>query len=279
MSTKSSAIRPPLVLVHGFRGAPIGLKDIADSLRAAGYPAYTPALPPCFASAELHKEKSVSETRARSKHPSVNSCTKPQPYTPDFYATFLKNYIEAQHLEHPILIGHSMGSVICTATAQKYPDLLHQKLILLSPIAGHTPKAFTTISPLSALCPRYLVDYLTTRYLFVAHDHKLLQKVLTLTHDCSALQSPSRRDNLRAARFASKYCIDDFLPIKKDVLLLAGNNDRLVSKRKTLALADKIAQTPTASVTTTFLSSTGHLHNYEQPHETAEAILNFLDRH
>ncbi len=264
MSDSRSPHLPPIILVHGFRGAPSGLSDIAHLLRAAGYTVFVPPIPPC------------TESTNYQIPPSHNVSFNQSSYSAQYYTEYLIDFIKLNHIEHPILIGHSMGSIICAATAHQYPDLLHKKIILLSPIAGHTPKLFALISPLSAICPRRLVDYCTTRYLLISHDRHLLRSILVATNQCSLSQDPDRKNNLAAARFAAHHSVDDFLPISKDILLLAGAKDRLVSQQKTLALTHVLQQSPQTTAKAQFLPNTGHLHNYEQPQETVDTILRFL---
>lgn len=239
--------KPALVLVHGFRGAPVGLSAIAQELRAQGYQVFVPAIPP-FAGT-----KALAE------------------YTPEAYADYLATYIREQELARPILIGHSMGSVICAATAKKYPKLVNKKLILLSPIAGKTNRFFASIAPLSALLPRRLVDYITTKYLFVPNNRDLWRATLAITHACTAEQPPKRRAAIAAATCAAKYTVEDALPTgNQAVLLLAGVKDRLVPQKRTRQLAKIL------NAEIVFLDGAGHLHNYEKPKETAAAILKFL---
>ncbi len=237
--------KPSIILIHGFRGAPAGLKSISDELTAVGYDVYIPAIPP-FAGAP--------------KLPS---------YTPDSYADFMANYIRKQNLTQPILIGHSMGSIIAAATANKYPEIVNHKLVLMSPISIRTPKFFSFIAPLQNFVPRKLVDYVTTRYLFVPHDHKLFKQVMTLTGLCSDDHPPTRKETTAVTKFSTKNSIGDF-PLAKDILFLAGKKDRVVSNIETSSLAQKF------QAKTVYLDNSGHLLNYEKPHETAMAIINFL---
>lgn len=238
--------KPPIVLVHGFRGSPLGLDTIANDLRTAGYTVFVPAIPPFAGAGTL------------------------EIYDPESYVQYLLSYLSEHKIEQPILIGHSMGSVICACIAHSHPELLHEKLVLLSPISSKPPQPIAMISPLSALLPRKVVDYATTKFLFVPHNRELLRETLDLTHRCTADQPPRRSDAMKSARFAAKYAIDDFLPIQKDVLLLAGEKDRLIKKAQTEKLAQKM------NAQTSFLPDSGHLHNYEKPHETATEILRFI---
>ena len=115
--------RPTLILLHGFRGAPQGLAAIADDLRAAGYTVQTPPVPP-FAGA-----------------PALSA------YTPDTYADYFAHYLKAQPFQRPVIIGHSMGSIVAAALAERYPELIHPKLILLSPISVRPSRFFARLNP------------------------------------------------------------------------------------------------------------------------------------
>lgn len=237
--------KPPIVLIHGFRGSPIGLKTLAIDLEQAGYNVFLPAIPP-FAGAKM-----------------------PSDYTAENYAGYLASYIREHQLYRPILVGHSMGSIIAAATASYYPALLHNQLILLSPISSKTAKPFALISPLSAVAPRKVVDYVTTRYLFIPKDRPLFRETLDLTHSCTKDQPPKKSELSAAAYFSTHNSVADF-SINKNILILAGDRDRLVRKNKTIALADQL------EATLRFIPNSGHLHNYEKPHETAKLILDFI---
>lgn len=242
----SPARKPTLILIHGFRGAPAGLNGIAEGLRAAGYEVLLPAVPP-FAGAPTLPE-----------------------YTPDSYAAYMANYIREHQLERPVLIGHSMGSLVAAATASKYPGLVNRKLILLGPISARASKLFSAAAPLQGLVSRNVVDYITTRFLFIPHDHQFFKQVLTLTHECSGDCPPPRRDAAKVTKFSAHTAISDF-SLTNDILFLTGKKDRLIPIRHTKPLVEKY------QATAIFLEGTGHLHNYEKPDETVAAIVDFLE--
>lgn len=239
--------KPDLLALHGYRGAPIGIEQITERLKQHGYKVYTPAVPP-FAGAEPLAE-----------------------YTPRAYADFVKEFIEKNHLDRPVLIGHSMGSIVAAATAEQYPDLINQKIILLSPISKRTPRALSLLSVCAAYLPRKVVDYVTTKFLYVARDPKKLREILDLTDQCTRATRISRREMAKAGRFSADHGILDF-NLKKQTLLLAGVKDRLVSKKDTKKLTKKLG------AELVFLENTGHIHNYEQPEETATEIIRFLEK-
>lgn len=241
---KTISQKPAVVLLHGFRGSPLGLADVAKTLRSSGYEVYTPAIPP-FSGAAISS------------------------YTPEAYVSFIEDFIEEHHLEQPILAGHSMGSIVAAAVAHTEPNLIHDKLILLSPISARTTRLVAPLVPLSAGLPRRVTDYVTTRFLFVPHDPTLFRKTLAITNQCSGDQVPRAREVFRSAKFSAQYSVADF-PFEKDTLFLAGETDRIVNKKNTEQLAQQIG------AKLEFIPGSGHLHNYEKPQETAEAILRFL---
>lgn len=243
-SSQSLDQKPSIILLHGFRGSPLGLKEVARIIQEAGYEVFVPPVPP-FSGANLPE------------------------YTPEAYVSYLHGFIEANNLHQPILAGHSMGSIITAAVAHTEPSLIHNKLILLSPISARTTRLVAPLIPLAAGVPRLVTDYVTTRFLFVPHDRKLFKEALALTSQCSGDQVPRAREVFRSAKFSAQYSVADF-PFEKDTLFLAGESDRLVNKKNTKQLAKSI------HAKLEFIPGSGHLHNYEKPQETAEAILRFL---
>lgn len=242
--TKSSAQKPSIILLHGFRGSPLGLEEVARIIREAGYEVFVPPIPP-FSGAKLPE------------------------YTPEAYVSYLHGLIDSHGIEQPILVGHSMGSIVAAAVAHTEPDLINEKLILLSPISARTTRLIAPLVPLSAGIPRLLTDYITTRFLFIPHDHKMFKEALKITNRCSGDKVPRVREVYASAKFSAQYSVADF-PFKKQTLFLAGESDRIVNKNNTEKLAKKIG------AELQFIPDSGHLHNYEKPRETAEAILEFL---
>lgn len=234
-----------VVLVHGFRGAPAGLEAIAQYLRNTGYKVYIPAIPP-FAGAPRLPE-----------------------YTADAYSTYLAQYLAKQKLDHPVLVGHSMGSVIVAAFAKAYPGLIDSRIILLSPLATRPILPFRLISPLAAIVPRRLVDYITTRYLFVPKDRRRFRQTMDITHRCSSDHPPRATEIARATKFSVSHSVLDFITNQK-VFLIAGENDRLVGRKNLEHLSQQIP------AKLELIPNSGHLHNYEEPEKTAQLILDFL---
>ncbi|MDO4987019.1 MAG: alpha/beta hydrolase [Candidatus Saccharibacteria bacterium] len=263
---RKSDIKPPLLFLHGFRGSHEGLVDIAVWLIDQGYECYYPDLPP-FGRSEKDLES----------------------YDADNYAKFVADYIKDnfedldKHPENrPVLIGHSMGSLIAATTAAKYPDLSSDKLILLAPISEKPAKAIASLQPLSTMLPNHLVGYLSTKYLTTVKNHTALKEILKTTYACSEHYTTGK--GVRAsAKFSSSHKISDF-DFHKDTCIIAGDSDKLVPRKHTDILAkilrERFEQGNTPySVEINYIKGGGHLINYEHPRETAEIIIKFLESH
>ncbi|MBB1536415.1 alpha/beta fold hydrolase [Candidatus Saccharibacteria bacterium] len=243
---KKSDQKPPILLVHGFRGNHLGLAEFQKLLEAEGYQVFNPDIPPAF--------NTQDETL-----PIFTVFTK------DGYADFIANYILDKHLDHPILIGHSMGSILAAAAAEKYSHLIHDKIFFLSPIATHPPKFILPLIPLMALVPNKFIGYVCTEFLIASAHRPKKRQILDLTYKCSR-KITSVRDEISAAFFSMSHSISDF-NFKKQAYFIAGSKDRMNPSRKVREIAEKF------HAEVNFIPQTGHLINYEVPEKIAELVL------
>ena len=246
---------PPILFIHGFRGSPGGmleaftaLGDCAAKAGAAQLEIYAPELPPATSAGTLDT------------------------YTADAYADWVANYIKSHKLQRPILMGHSMGSLIVAATAEKYPELVNAKLILLAPVSQRTPRPIAALQPLVAILPNRTVSYVTTKYMFVhqadtpADTREIFARALSSTNAGGALYN-DRRALAAAAKFPVQAVVGDFdLSQAAKVYIIEGDHDKLFKRTATEALAKKL------NARLTILPNCGHLLNYERPRALADAI-------
>ena len=238
-------MKQTLLFIHGFRGNKLGLSELAEKFPKKDFDVHLIDIPPAG-------NKTLPEYSAR------------------YYARFVGNFIKKNKLNQPILIGHSMGSLVASAVAERYPELISKKLVLLAPISKKPSLFFQILTPLSAILPNKIVGYITTKFLFIPKDKDLLKKVLETTYECGA-DYTKKSDVLKAAKFSATSEISDFI-FKKDTLLISGEKDKLIPHSKTDRLAKKIG------AKTVFIKNSGHLLNYEEPGKTASAIKKFIKK-
>ena len=232
-----------VLLLHGFRGNHLGLRDVAKFLRREGFEVYVPDLPPM------------------SKYPL-------EKYDSDHFSRWVANFILEKKLNRPVIVGHSLGSIIAAATAEKYPELINEKIVFLAPISEKPPKLLLPIAPLSAILPNSLLSHITTRYVIIKKDKDTYHNIVDLSTRC-AKKYTSRQDILKTAIFSETHSISDY-HFQRTALFLAGAKDRLCPESATRTLANRL------NAQVEFIPNTGHLLNYEEPNLVSEHITAFL---
>ena len=250
----ASKTKPTLLLIHGLRGNHHGLKFLEDELKN-DFKIINIDLPGSGASPEL---------------PTQNL---------DSHIKYLHQYVTALPTK-PIIVAHSMGSIIASRYASKYPDDSSHRMILIAPILrGKAKKAADRFT-------YYLIKSITAPFTSKARHKLLASKPVSfmiahiLTYDKSKQKFITEQHYLYSGRFASaKSLLADLkismtstaiVPKSKQTLIIIGSRDQLTSPKK----AKQLAVTTTSEYHE--ISDTGHLLNYEKPQEVANTIRDFL---
>jgi pimeloyl-ACP methyl ester carboxylesterase len=246
--------RQTLLFIHGLRGDHHGLRFIEDELKK-DYKTINTSLPGYGGSPELSS------------------------HNLDSYIEYLHKYVSSLSVK-PVLIAHSMGSIIASRYADKYPDDCDSKMVLMSPILrGNLKKiiekskyyAFKGVTaPLSHKAKHNLLASKTVSYI-ISH---------TLTYDKTKQKFIDEEHYKYSGRFASANSLlgdikisatsTTLVPKSKQTLILIGSRDQLTPPKRAKDLA-----TATAAEYRE-IPDTGHLLIYERPKETAKIIRDFL---
>ena len=246
-----------VILLHGLRGSHLALEAVSEQLKNAGYRTVTPDLPGTGESAPL-KDQTLSG-----------------------YVEWLHSLILSLMLpEKPVLLGHSMGSIIASHHAEKYPEDTDGRLILMSPVFREAAareknlRLNLRMERIISMLPQNLgkdvlkskaVSYCVSRYLTADRSQ---QRRIDRQHAEFSGRMVSADAFLSDARIAMRE--QSVIPRNKQVLLIIGEKDKLVPA----ACVRRVAEETGARLV--MIPNAGHLINYEQPKAAAEAAAEFL---
>lgn len=254
---------PVIVVVHGFRGTHHGLEYIVKLL--PNYHVIIPDLPGFGASAAY----------------------KETPHTIESYATTVLALIDHLKLKKPpILLGHSMGTVICAEMLKQRPDTA-ARLVLINPVSEKPP--------IMQLFPGYLYHRVAGKYLPEKIGHAVLRnkllfllgssvmtktkdpelrKLIHWNHITYMKQFAHRRALLEAFESANSTALDHYIEhITLPTLMIVGKQDTIAPVAGQRKVSDKL---PDATLIE--FDHVGHIIHYEKPTEAAAAVTAFLNQ-
>lgn len=256
--------KPTILVLHGFTGNHMGLLPVVNLLSdfhiiAPDFPGFGFSTP---MTQQGHDIEGLSE----------------------FVIEFIK-----KTTKKPILLGHSLGSVVAARLASLEPQLIGEKIILVSP-AAQSPLKTASVRNLASrigeshywlgLKTPYLGKKLlysrtiskTATNLLVKTKDRQLRKFITKHHlgDLEFLKNPEIF--LTTYRSLNRQGVADYAPkINKHCLLIAGHLDTIWPHHTQKQLVDIM---PDARLE--LLKGVGHLTHFENPQAIARAIKTFL---
>jgi pimeloyl-ACP methyl ester carboxylesterase len=254
-----------IVFIHGYRGNHHGLEAIAGALN--DFHVIIPDLPGFGESTPFANEHSVEQ-----------------------YAHWLDVFIKTLSPKRkPILLGHSFGSIICSAYASKSDDI--ELLILENPVSAPALKGpnapITKIAQgffaLAGGLPLRLGEWLLKSWpmvrgmsiLMTKTWNRDLRKWVHAQHDANFNDFANRRVAIEGYKASISNNVSDYAAsFRVPTLLIIGSRDDITSPKQQFAMASKI-QVPHAI---SQHMGVGHLTHYEIPKEVAEDIRQFVSQ-
>lgn len=254
----TNSSHPAIIIIHGLRGNHFGVMAIANTLEQEfGFKVYAPDLPGSGTRTELGNK------------------------TLDGYSDWLSSYIQELGLKTPpIIIGHSMGSIVVSYFVQQHPTLVDKRVILLSPIFRNSLGGvlssieYYLLSGFLHIFPKHLryvimksrpVSYVISHFLTI---DKSKQKQIDQLHYeyCNFASADSLLADMKISMQNQTI-----IPQDKIIFFCMGSSDRLTSS--------KLAQKRIRAVgqACKIIKHTGHLINYERPKTVARQIGKFIN--
>lgn len=246
------------IFIHGYRGNHRGLEAIAGALPDLNI--IIPDLPGFGLSTEFNAEHSIEN-----------------------YSLWLAGFISALRLpQKPILLGHSFGSIICSAYAADCTEI--EMLILENPVSAPAlegpsgaltkiAKAFFALSGKLPLKPGLwlLKSWPMVRGMSIVMTKSpniSLRRWVHAQHDANFSDFASRRVAIEGYRASISHNVSEYAAkFKVPVAIIIGSKDDITSVSQQQKMFRQIS-TP-ATMTTL---NTGHLTHYEKPLEVARFI-------
>jgi pimeloyl-ACP methyl ester carboxylesterase len=250
-----------VIFIHGYRGNHRGLEAIAGALPELNV--IIPDLPGFGLSTEFDAEHSIEN-----------------------YSLWLAGFISGLQLpEKPVLLGHSFGSIICSAFAADSTQI--EALILENPVSA--PALEGPNAPLTKLAQAFfglseklplkaglwlLKSWPMVRGMSIVMTKSTdlkLRKWVHAQHDANFSDFASRRVAVEGYRASISHNVGEYAPrFRVPVLAIIGSKDDITSVKQQETMLRTIS-TPAAMVTL----NTGHLTHYEKPLEVAYQIRHF----
>jgi pimeloyl-ACP methyl ester carboxylesterase len=252
---------PNVLLAHGYRGTHKGLESFAGGFEK--FNVYAPDLPG-FGSSEPLLVK----------------------HTLNNYVQWFQEFLSVVTVPDPILIGHSFGTLIVSATEAKFG--LSKALVCINPVAGGVSKGLSGfllqfvkgyywvahVIPKSMglwmLKTRLLVDSMSS-YTTKSQD-KALRHWIKFQHR-DHFNSFANSDVIWESYIASiKNTMQPYVDsIKKPILLVAAELDEITPISAVEQIAKRMPKSHVHEI-----RNCGHLVHYEAADETVLAISNFI---
>jgi len=253
-----------ILMLHGFTGNHTGFSKIVEHITE--YRLIVPDLPG-FGESEPMKST----------------------FTIENYANYVEELINKLNLDKPILFGHSFGSILAVVLATSKPEIVGDKLILVSSTAT-SPLAKLSVRNIGAriaelhywlgatlpfglkLLRSKTISRIITDSITVTKDEHLRQFITN--HHFEDLEFIKPKIYLETYKNLNRSGIIDFASeITQKTLMIAGDKDPVWPIKDQREVAALI---PNATLEE--LSGIGHLTHFEAPEEVARLINAFCEK-
>lgn len=252
-----------LILLHGFGASLFSWRDVMKDLSIFGRViAYDR---PAFGLTE----RPVYQSPVAFNH-----------YANDNQPELLISFMDALDIDEAILIGHSAGGTLAVKTALKYPERV-KSLVLVAPAILRTGGIPGFLKPIFKLPQVNRIGPLFSRF-FINRAGRILEiswfdPSLITNEILEGYRKPLTVDNWDVAfweflKNSSQNKLDNkLINITQSVLVITGDNDRIVSPDDSKRVAESIPNARLADI-----RNCGHLPQEEKPEEFSQIVTEFL---
>lgn len=179
------------------------------------------------------------------------------PYTIDFFAEFLRDFLHTLGIERTHLVGHSLGGAVSTRFATRFPDMVETLALVSSAGLGKEVDFPTRLLTIPGFGERVMTPNRSGIQMFLknlVYDKSLVDDALIDTQVQMALQPFAQTTLFKTLRAFSNFWgqkqpiyeknILGLINFTKPLCLLWGRNDPIVPVAHAQALANKMPNLP-----------------------------------
>ncbi len=260
----TSAGARTIVFVHGYRGNHHGLEAIAGALE--DFNLVIPDLPGFGQSTEFAASHTI-----------------------DNYVSWLEAFIKQLNLpQKPVLLGHSFGSIVCSAFAATNSSMI-EALVLENPVSAPALKGpnapLTKVAQgffaMAGKLPLRQAEWLLKSWpmvrgmsiIMTESLNRELRSWIHAQHDANFNDFSSRRVAIEGYNASISHDVSEYASqFKVPTLLIIGSRDDITSPKQQYAMANQIS----APHRVVEHRGVGHLTHYEIPDLVAHDIREFI---
>lgn len=193
------------------------------------------------------------------------------PFSLERVAAIVLSQLKKNHIENPVLIGHSLGGYVALAMADSDPEFCKSIVLFHSSVFADAPeKKENRNKVIDFVKANGVAPFIETFVpsLFFKKDHQTISKVKSL-----CLKTPLR--TLIAYTEAMRDRPDRQQTVRTKIynlLIISGQRDEIIPP----STSQKMAELK-STIDWIELNETGHMGMIESPFRSCEAIINFIN--
>lgn len=256
---------PVMVLLHGFGASLFSWREVTESLSKLG-------------TVIIYDRPAFGLTERPVNGDMVNE----NPYSNEYQDKLLVGLLDVLKINRAILIGNSAGGTVSVQTALNYPERVSELILVDAAIidSGGYPQWISWIfkvpqvNRLGPLLMRNIKSWGLTLLSSAWHDPSRITQVII-----DGYEKPLNVENWDQALWElvksskSINIIDKIADLKLPVLILSGDDDRIIPTRDSIKLQEGIANAELK-----IFKGCGHVPQEECPGEFLDSVISFVKR-
>ena len=191
-------------------------------------------------------------------------------YDSNFFANWLKSFLDSKNLTKVHLIGLSQGGAISIHFTSKYPDYVDKLILVDSAGFGDVPSDIIFGMFILNTAPSYTLQKIANSYLFY-NTSKINDNFTRYGVEVLRMSGGKNPFWQGRGKIAEKISQDVLENIRKETLIIWGDSDKFFSIEQAKDANNMIKKSKLI-----IIEKAGHIPFVDQPEEFTQSVLDFL---